>query len=250
MNDPRLPYSPDSGDERSPGADPGDGYSATALGSHWFDRPGPMPQGEGPTLVQPPSWPGVRTDSAEVLPDRVEGQVLRFGPGVTGSPRSHSTHHTASAVWHGTQPDTSHRSDAAGPPKSRVRGLRRYALAAVVLAAVLSFLAWQRYGASLTVEKVSVRTAAERIGCGGTADLVGLVDTDGRAGALVYRWVRSDGTTSGRLREKLARGQKQAKLHLLWTFSGEGEYRASAELQLISPSTHRASGRFDYRCDG
>lgn len=250
MNDPRRPYSPENDDQRSPGADPGDDYSATALGSHWFDRPQTSYQSDNPTLVQPSSWPGAGGERAEVHPDRVEGEVLRFGPGVTGSPRSHTTHHTSTAVWRGARPDPTHPPHPVGQPQRRVRRLRRYALAATVLAAVLCYLVWQRYGASLTVESVSVRAASESIGCGGTADLVGLVGTDGRSGTLVYRWVRSDGTASGRLREKLARGQKQARLHLLWTFNGKGEYRASAELQLLSPSPHRAVGRFDYRCVG
>lgn len=50
MTDPRTPE--------------GDDYSATVLGSHWFSGPPP---------------------ATEVAPDRVEGSVLRFGPGVTAA---------------------------------------------------------------------------------------------------------------------------------------------------------------------
>ncbi|MFK4600370.1 hypothetical protein [Streptomyces pristinaespiralis] len=78
--------------------------------------------------------------------------------------------------------------------------------------------------------------------------MVGLVRTDGRPGTLTYRWVRSDGTDSGLLRERVVRGQKQARLHLLWTFEGRGEYRAGAELRILSPSRHSAAARFTYRC--
>ena len=86
-----------------------------------------------------------------------------------------------------------------------------------------------------------MQTSAEGPGCDGTADVVGVVKTNGRPGTVTYRWVRSDGTTSGLLREKLTRGQKQARLHLLWTFHGRGEYRAAAELRIVSPSAHTAA---------
>ncbi|MFK4687157.1 hypothetical protein [Streptomyces pristinaespiralis] len=210
MNDPRTP----AGDA--------DEYSATALGSHWFERPGPGP-----------------------VPDRVEGDVVRFGPGVTAFVRERGSGATAAGVWHGTlagQP-----GDDRGP-RGRRRGLRRYALAAAVLLAVLGLLAWQRYGPGVAVRDVAVRTSPDGPGCGGTADVVGLVRTDGRPGTLTYRWVRSDGTDSGLLRERVVRGQKQARLNLLWTFEGRGEYRAGAELRILSPSRHSAAARFTYRC--
>jgi hypothetical protein len=164
---------------------------------------------------------------------------------VTAFVRQHGSGTTAAGVWHGTlagQP-----ADDRGP-RGRRRGLRRYALAATVLLAVLGFLAWQRYGPGVAVRDVVVRTSPDGPGCGGTADVVGVVRTDGRPGTLTYRWVRSDGTDSGLLRERVGRGQKQARLHLLWTFEGRGEYRASAELWIVSPSRHSADARFTYRC--
>jgi hypothetical protein len=117
-----------------------------------------------------------------------------------------------------------------------------------VLLAVLAFLAWEQYAPGVGVRGVAVRAPAEGPGCDGTADVVGVVRTDGRPGTLTYRWVRSDGTTSDPLHEKVARGQKQAALHLLWTFHGRGEHRARAELRIVSPSRHTASARFVYAC--
>ncbi|MFD9213310.1 hypothetical protein ACFVY9_09365 [Streptomyces sp. NPDC059544] len=70
----------------------------------------------------------------------------------------------------------------------------------------------------------------------------------GRPGTLTYRWVRSDGTASEVLTERLARGQDRARLRLLWTFHGEGVHRARAELRLGSPSEHHASTEFTYTC--
>ncbi|MFI6284733.1 hypothetical protein ACIBCM_08255 [Streptomyces sp. NPDC051018] len=274
MNDPRVPYRRDhdhegrdhrldddpagrlSGDapgEAVPGATlagetsaalpaPGnDGYSATALGSHWFERPGTR-KAPGETA---PAADGPRAGPPEAAPDRVEGEVLRFGPGVTAlGHRGRAPHHTTAEIWHGTL-----AGHPGGPgPHRRRRGLRRYTLAAVVLAAVTAFLLWQRHGPGIAVERVAVTTTVGELGCDSTADIVGVVDTDGRPGTLVYRWLRSDGTTSGRLRERLRRGQTQTRLHLLWTFRGEGLSSASARLEIISPSPHRATTRFTYRC--
>ncbi|MEV6400983.1 hypothetical protein AB0M39_40450 [Streptomyces sp. NPDC051907] len=237
MRDPQIPYDSDAD------------YSATALGSHWIERPEPETVPEKATVVQDaPPWSDGPT--ASVAPDRVEGEVLRFGPGVTAvvqrrQRESGST--TAVEVWHGA----SLGGQIAEPPpprERRRRGLGRYALAATVLLAVLGYLVWERYGQSLDVRGVSASTTAEGPGCDGTADVVGVVETDGHAGDVAYRWVRSDGTRSELLREKVTRGQRQARLHLLWTFHGRGEYQAVAELQIVSPSRHTAVARFAYRC--
>ncbi|MFI2211382.1 hypothetical protein [Streptomyces sp. NPDC020141] len=174
---------------------------------------------------------------------REEGELRRFGPGVTGSVRRHAPGGTAAAaavaaaVWR--EPSRTERLR---------RALRRWAPAASAAAIALALLLWQRYGGPVAVDSVSARPASAVLGCGGTADIVGVVDTNGRPGTLVYRWVRSDGTSSGRLRQKLARGQEEARLRLLWSFHGRGDYRADAELQVVSPSKHRSTARFDYRC--
>ncbi|MDX6761210.1 hypothetical protein SIN09_17725 [Streptomyces sp. F8] len=199
-------------DSRAP---EGDDYSATVLGSHWFSGP-PAPAGP-------------------VEPDRVEGSVLRFGPGVTAAMPAPFPLDAAGAV-------------AAAPRRRRGAGLRRYALAAVVLAAVLAYLGWQRFGPGIEVHDVAVSTDPAGPGCDATADVVAVVGTDGRPGTLTYRWVRSDGTKSEELTERVPRGQREARLHLLWTFQGTGNYQAKAELQLLSPAQRTASVNFTYRC--
>lgn len=316
MNDPRVPFDRDETlrQEDPPQHAPAeaapdeaaedDGYSATALGSHWFERPQPHPEPEAVTLVQghapeavvaddapeavtvidedaPEAVTLVKGDPAEavtlveedireavtvadddasqavalvkdaapagVAPDRVEGDVLRFGPGVTAAVIHRSQgNNTTAAVWHGT---LAGQPESPPPPEERRRGgLRRYALAGTILLAVIAFLAWQRFGPSLAVRDVSVSTAARTLGCDSTADIVAVLRTNGRAGTVTYRWERSDGTTSGVLTEKLTRGQKQARLHLLWTFKGRGEYRASAELRILTPTRHTADTALTYRC--
>jgi hypothetical protein len=38
------------------------------------------------------------------------------------------------------------------------------------------------------------------------------------------------------------------RLHLLWTFHGQGSHQARAELEITSPAAHTASARFTYDC--
>ncbi|WP_046778064.1 hypothetical protein [Streptomyces yangpuensis] len=187
-------------------------YSATVLGSHWFSGP-PQPQ--------------------EAVPDRVEGSVMRFGPGVTAA---------MPAPFPVVVP-------VVVPPRRRGAGLRRYTLAAVVLAAVLAYLGWQRFGPGIEVRDVAVTTDPAGPACDAAADVVAVVGTNGRPGTLTYRWVRSDGTTSEALTERVPRGQREARLHLLWTFRGTGSYQAKAELQLLSPGQRTAAVNFTYRCN-
>ncbi|MGW3559616.1 hypothetical protein ACWDNT_19970 [Streptomyces sp. NPDC000963] len=197
-----------------------DDYSATELGSHWFQGPAPDP-----------------------VPDRREGEVLRFGPGVTAAAaRRAGNSPTAVEIWHGTLPGA--------PPSrpARPRRLRRHVPAALVLAAVLLFLAWREYGPGAAVRDVAVTAPGSPLGCDGTADVVGVVRTDGRPGTLTYHWERSDGSRSAPLRETLARGQEEARLHLLWTFRGPGAHRAVARLVITSPAARAAEGTFTYRC--
>lgn len=224
MSDPRLPFRtpppPPDGEGHTP--PPPEDYSATALASHWSELP-------------------------DAPPDAVEGTVLRFGPGVTAAARERYERDRTAAVWHtGTLPGAG--APTAGTGRSPAAGLRRYGPAALVLLAVLLFLGWQHHGPGPTVRDVSVDTDPAGPGCDGTAVVTAVVRTDGRPGALTYRWVRSDGTASETLTERLARGQDRARLRLLWTFHGEGSHRARAELRLSSPSEHHAATDFTYTC--
>jgi hypothetical protein len=205
----------------SVGKDSDRDYSATELGSHWFQIPPPHPAAVDATVLDtspPDTAPAPETGQPP-------GDVLRFGPGVPAR----------------------FPADPPRPPRRR-RGLRRYAPAVAVLLAVLGYLGWQRPGPPLAVESTAVRTDPDGPGCDGTAKVVGTVTTNGSAGTLRYRWVRSDGTESGTLEETLVEGQREARLHLLWTFRGQGTNEAGAELRILAPGQRTATARFSYTC--
>ncbi|MFD0316273.1 hypothetical protein [Streptomyces flavalbus] len=191
-----------------------DDYSATVLASHWIQGPA--------SEIQP------------TPPDRVDGTVLRFGPGVT-----------AAALAHRTLPVV---QPPPAPRRPRLRRLRRHTLPALVVLCVLAFLAWQRPGPPLAVDAVTVTARPTALECDGTAHVVGVLATNGRGGTLTYRWVRSDGTASGVLTEVLGRGQDRARLHLRWTFEGAGHHAARAELRVLAPTPRTATARFTYDC--
>jgi hypothetical protein len=195
-----------------PAARGDDGYSATALDG---------------------SWTGTAPEPA---PDT----VLRFGPGVPST--------QATAIWTGGATPAAGTPPAV-PPSARRRPvwLRRYGLAAVVLAGVAAFLLWQRSGPPLEITAVSASAEVPQ-GCDATTEITAVVRTNGRPGTLTYQWNRSDGTSSGVLEERLARGQREARLTLLWTFHGQGTTDATAELRITTPSTHTASAAFTYTC--
>ncbi|MFJ6836064.1 hypothetical protein [Streptomyces sp. NPDC091209] len=219
------------------GAPSPDDYSATALASHWIQRPDssdtlPL-SGDTATVTLSGATAATvalsESTTRDTSPDRIEGTLLRFGPGVNA--------------------DTMRRALEAPPlVPVRRRTWRGHALPAVVLLAVVAFLLWHRAAPSLGVDGVTVAAASPSPGCDETADITGTVTTNGRPGTLAYRWVRSDGTFSAVLHEDMTRGQKQARLHLLWTFQGNGHYEASAELHLISPVRRTVSAGLTYQC--
>ncbi|GAA5028786.1 hypothetical protein [Streptomyces siamensis] len=215
-------------------------YSATVLASHWFTRPeqdgATVPEQGDPSVTVPVGgFPRPRQQvSPATVPDRMEGTVLRFGPGVTAA-----TAHRSLSTLIVTPPP---------PPPVPRSGPRRYALPALVFLCILAFLAWHRLGPSVEVRDVSVTSRPAELGCGETARILAHVTTNGRPGTFTYRWLRSDGTSSGVLRERLPRGRRHATLSLLWTFEGKGHQAGRAELRVLTPSVHTAVTKLTYDC--
>ncbi|GGR65967.1 hypothetical protein GCM10010269_00660 [Streptomyces humidus] len=156
------------------------------------------------------------------------------------------------ALWHGTVSADPHPNpDPRDVPRRRRqrRGvLGGWLLPAVVLIAVLAYLAWQRHAPALAVTGATVHTDSAGPACDGTATVVGTLHTNGRAGTVSYRWKRSDGTVSGVLRQQVAKDAHRTDVALRWTFDGHGTVRATATLEVLSPDPADASATFTYAC--
>ncbi|MFD3457724.1 hypothetical protein ACFWVC_36785 [Streptomyces sp. NPDC058691] len=220
--------------------EPDTDYSATVLSEHWAPAATPTVREAVPAG---PSRAATRVEPALTLPDRVDGEVMRFGPGVTPAAAARAS--VAVEVWHGTLRPPAVPGDGTA---RRRRRPRRYVLAGVVLLAVLAYLAWQRFGPGLSVREVTVTAVPSAPSCDSRVDVVATVRTNGRAGTITYRWLRNDGTSSDTLYEKVPRGRDTTRLHLLWTFHGRGTYDARAELRLSAPGSRSATAAFTYEC--
>ncbi|MEH0630703.1 hypothetical protein [Streptomyces stelliscabiei] len=230
-------------------------YSATVLASHWIQRPQ-----SGDTLVEnsptrPASEPTpVLSRSRSRSHGRCHDRRHDRSPRRTGSrdrrPPTASKAPCSVSVRRDRRGRAPHPPDAAhhaAGPGARRRRLRRHALPALVVLCVLAFLAWQRLGPSVQVRTVAVAAEPKVLGCDGTADIVGLVRTNGRPGTLSYRWIRSDGTTSGVLREVLVR----TSVRRACTCCGRSRARPSrgrAELRILSPSQRAVTVPVTYDC--
>jgi hypothetical protein len=166
--------------------------------------------------------------------------LLRFGPGIPVDEQE-----TLRALW-----------PVAAPAPARRRRRRAWLGTSVALAAVAVAL-WLllRPGAGPAVIGAEVRAPTAELRCGQTADLVGVMTTDGRGGPVTYRWLRSDGQDSGELTETARRGERTVTVHLRWTVRGSGLFRGSARLQVRpsgtaggAPAPIEARGTFGYSC--
>lgn len=134
--------------------------------------------------------------------------------------------------------------------RRRSRALLRYGPAALILAGVTAYLAPSYLGPELAVTGVSVEPASKgrKVGCGETTQITGHIITNGAPGVLSYQWIRSDGSTSALLEEKLTIGQRSVSLRLNWTVSGRGTYQAKATLRITAPAAPEAFAAFTYQC--
>jgi len=180
---------------------------------------------------------------------------LRFGPGVPaiGSVRPPTPGPVGPAGRGPSAGPTARARVPASTPAAptRHRRLRAILSGALTLAVVggVGGVLWWRFGNSLAVTGAAVAPAQPvGITCDTTVDVVGTLQTNGRAGTLRYQWMRNDGQTSEVFERRAAAGEKTISVHLHWTFSGEGTYQAKATLQVLAPTAMQAGGEFTYSC--
>ncbi|MFF4549466.1 hypothetical protein [Streptomyces sp. NPDC001435] len=177
--------------------------------------------------------------TAPSLPSEDDGEILlRFGPGIPVEAQD-----TLRAQW-GTPhlpPD----------PDRRQRRRRRGWMATTAVLTIAAVLLWLllRPSPAPTVTAVEVQAPAGRLHCGQTADLVGVVTTDGRGGPVTYHWLRSDGHDSGELVHMAHSGDRRVTVHLRWTVRGPGSFRGTARLRIAHQRKPvEAQATFGYAC--
>ena len=203
------------------------------------ERLSPPAEADDATFLDPTAWAGPAATQPITDPPEDErpederpladGELRRFGPGVPPA---------AAAVWHGV----------AEPGRPRRRRRRLLVLVVLLLLAVLGLLAWRWYAPALAVTGVTAATDPAGPSCGGTAVITATATTNGQAGTVRYRWLRSDGTSSGELSQSVPGGSRQTDLVLRWTFDGRGTLAATATVEILAPGERSAAAAFTYSC--
>ncbi|MFJ7968266.1 hypothetical protein [Streptomyces sp. NPDC096324] len=213
---------------------------ATLLGKRNRTPAGPSATPAGPPVPVGPLAvaPAGATTPAPTGEAKDDGEILlRFGPGIPLDAQD-----VLRAQWR-----TAPAASGSGPRRRR----RRAWIATTAFLAVAAVLLWLllRPSPAPTVTAVEVRAPAGRLHCGQTADLVGVVTTDGRGGPVTYRWLRSDGHDSGELVRMARRGERRVTVHLRWTVRGPGSFRGTARLRVTHQQrSPEAKGTFSYAC--
>ena len=191
--------------------------------------------------IEPAATQAFADDDNEEAPAATQ-EFRRVGQGVPvptpeAGPRASEIDPATAAAWHGI------------PPKKPRRALLRgWLLPLLVLVGVIILLLWQRIGGPLSVTGASASAGTPSIGCDSTEIVTATLHTNGDAGTIVYRWVRSDGTVSDELRQTVSKGTNQIHVVLRWAFTGHGSMHALATIDVESPGAASAVASFDYVC--
>lgn len=133
------------------------------------------------------------------------------------------------------------------PPRRRVwPGVLAILLAAAVLASAGAYY-WLRTHQVLRVTNVAVTAANAKVGCNGTAHLVGTITTNGHGGPVTYEWVLN-GAAKGALTADDVSGSSVVRVTMAWSFHGKGTGQDVARLDVISPQRGQSSLIFPYSC--
>ena len=167
-------------------------------------------------------------------------EYRRIGTGVPGADAGTNASQISpamAAAWHGSAPKKPHRALLGG-----------WLLPLVVLVGVIVLLLWQHVGGRLSVSGVGASARTSLIGCDSTETVTATLHTNGKPGTIEYRWVRSDGTVSDELQQRVGAGTTQLDVVLRWAFTGHGSMHALATIDVQSPGSASAVATFDYSC--
>lgn len=234
-------------------------HEAPTLGGHPAPvRPAPD-EGEIVTLLHVPR-PGDPRGSAggdQQAPGggerRPEDVVMRFGPGVPSET-------TAAQLWRAgrdqqqTELPSGRLAAAAAPRARRRRGRTVLASAILALMVVGALAIWLFRGAAtpLEVTKVDVSAPKKAQGCDTTVKITGVLSTNGAGGEVRYQWKRSDRKEPIAQTDQIASGDASHEVSLEWTVKGEGSFKGTATLMVLSPVPEgkkiQDRATFTYKC--
>ena len=240
----------------------------------WGDQPTEIePDGSAPTEITPAADTvrlSHRDDDAAYTEVFTERRPIDTAPATVALPRDGGTRFDLMAGAPAQRADSTRYATAApiriGPgivpeavpaPRRRRRWWGRLTriLSAVVTLVLVGGAAWtlwqwwQRSHNNVAVTSVAVAPAQQLAGkCDVQYDIVGTVMTNGKAGTISYEWVRSDGQSSGVLKQSVAAGETSTKVHLYWRFSGQGSMTAQATLHVLAPARIEGAAQFPYSC--
>lgn len=222
---------------------------------HGHNYPG-SPEEEAPEYLSTGWTPASATPSAARRQDESPTAVTVWNTGVFPTsrvaddplstlhlPKVEFAHDRTTTVWRGGLPLHTERS------QRRTGRLLSWMALVLLMAAAVGVILWQRDEPGLAVTEVTVRARPTELQCDRSATVVAVVTTNGSAGSIRYRWVRSDGTDSGELRQIVRAGQGEVRLSMYWTFHGRGTQRARAVVDVLTPTAHTASASLTYRCE-
>ncbi|HEY1819092.1 MAG TPA: protein kinase [Trebonia sp.] len=136
------------------------------------------------------------------------------------------------------------------PPARRSRSVWPGVVSTLITAAIVAgggAYYWIHTHQILKVTNLSIKAANQKVGCNGTADLIGTVTTNGHGGPITYRWILG-GVTNPTLKAADQSGSSTVQVELKWPFHNKGTGDAVAELDVLTPQQDTSSITFPYSC--
>jgi len=223
----------------------------------------------GSDTVPAPGWPaqGAPVQSVRLpphlgTPPQLPVQSYRGTPQPPIPPRPGGSSQpflgpvSAPQAWQ-TPPAGAGRSSAGAPawpaPSKRRPRRRRWGglistVLTVALAAGVWIYVWDRTHEKLKITSVAVTAANQSVGCNGTADIIGTINTNGHGGPVTYQWIYGTNQNPPVLTADDASGSDKVQVQLKWAFHGKGTGKAVAKLRVLTPDPAEASITFPYSC--
>jgi hypothetical protein len=175
--------------------------------------------------------------------DRTGSGPIRFGPGVAAAVVAGQATPAALLTLEHAAARRAQQSDRTRRRRNRTRLLTTVLIVALVVGWLLWRNSWTAYVHGVRV----TATPAVPGPCARTVDFEGTVDAGG-FGQVRYQWTRSDGTQSAVEHADVYPWAGTVHVHLYWSFSGPGRYRAVAQLKVWASSARSARADVIYHC--